>query len=386
MMEDSIDHSLFFIAKKLLTEIGIHSDFQVETIRQEASHRSYYRLLFSAPVTHLPTGGRKNSLATKDSHSVSSLILCQTHPIENEKEDDFLNIAETLAENGIPVPKVYALDATRGYMLQSDGGTGDLTALLLKSQEIQKNRDPGNGTDDPVFAQNIAILREQLLFHALELMIRLQGIDPPPVVAARFFDFDKLSFEMSFLFSKMEDALGKPPGWFSSPLFMDEVLGICKILGEAREMVFTHRDYHGRNILLQDWRDFFSNAKQRPALPCYTIVDFQDARMGTPYYDLVSLLYDPYSFVSEHEQSRCLEFFFKNSYFQKEKNLLFPQAIQRLLKALGSYFYLSNEKKMSHYRKYIPVTLRTLVRITEDLHTGRQIHDFAANLLDFLEQ
>ena len=62
-------------------------------------------------------------------------------------------------------------------------------------------------------------------------------------------------------------------------LIEHEIHQICQEL-EASPRVFCHRDLHSRNVMVKDGEQY--------------LIDFQDARMGPVFYDLVSLLEDCY--------------------------------------------------------------------------------------------
>jgi hypothetical protein len=120
---------------------------------------------------------------------------------------------------------------------------------------------------------------------------------------------------------------------------------ISQMIAEE-ERVFCHRDYHSRNLLLHKG--------------LIKMVDFQDARLGPPQYDLVSLLFDSYVVLSpllrEELLLHYLDLTGKNG---EEFRLIFDYtAIQRNLKACGTFAYLKVEKKKEGYIRYIPRTLR----------------------------
>ena len=116
---------------------------------------------------------------------------------------------------------------------------------------------------------------------------------------------------------------------------------------------FVHRDYHSRNIMVKDDR--------------LALIDFQDARLGPASYDLVSLCFDSYVPLSMD---------FRKSVFDKgvaeiaaqggveaSASILTyfrPMLLQRQLKAIGSFGYLTKEKKRGDYLKYVTPALQTL--------------------------
>jgi aminoglycoside/choline kinase family phosphotransferase len=115
--------------------------------------------------------------------------------------------------------------------------------------------------------------------------------------------------------------------------------------------VLCHRDYHSRNLMLRDGSLY--------------IIDFQDARMGPDTYDLVSLLRDSYVDINDRELDDLIAYFLalKRSddaraaadEFRRRFDLM---ALQRNLKALGTFGYQTVTRRNTVYIQYMPRTLR----------------------------
>jgi aminoglycoside/choline kinase family phosphotransferase len=105
---------------------------------------------------------------------------------------------------------------------------------------------------------------------------------------------------------------------------------------------FAHRDFHSRNMLYHE-DDIF-------------LVDFQDSLVAPVYYDLVSFAFDAYLDL------KSLRSFFLDAC--KEKGMLideeqfFLAALQRNIKALGTFGFQVMVKKNLSYKKYINRTIR----------------------------
>jgi len=124
------------------------------------------------------------------------------------------------------------------------------------------------------------------------------------------------------------------------------------IVGElaAEDRVLCHRDYHSRNLMWRDGRLF--------------IIDFQDARMGPDTYDLVSLLRDSYVDISEEALEDYIAYFLafrggtpspaETAEFRRRFDLM---ALQRNLKALGTFGYQTATRRNPVYIQYMPRTL-----------------------------
>lgn len=178
-------------------------------------------------------------------------------PPATEKNTEFADIARLLRDAGINAPRVYAVDAARGFLLLEDLGDQLLLPLL----------DP-HSVDD--------WYREA--FDILLGFARI-GLEQPRAVPARY-DRELLGEE-----------LGRFPEWFVAGLLGIELTGddrpvlaaldsllIDSALAQPR--VLVHRDFHSRNLMV--------------AGGGLAVIDFQDAVMGPVTYDLVSVLRDCY--------------------------------------------------------------------------------------------
>ena len=114
----------------------------------------------------------------------------------------------------------------------------------------------------------------------------------------------------------------------------------------AEPRVLCHRDYHSRNLMLKEGRLY--------------IIDFQDARMGPDTYDLVSLLRDSYVDISERAVEDLIAYFLAlkgAAGHEREFRQRFDvMALQRNLKALGTFGYQTAARQNPVYIQYIPRT------------------------------
>jgi hypothetical protein len=91
------------------------------------------------------------------------------------------------------------------------------------------------------------------------------------------------------------------------------------------------------------------------------MIDFQDARMGPVTYDLVSLLRDSYVDLTGRELDELIAYFLAlkggadAAEFRRRFDLM---AVQRNLKALGTFGYQTIARGNPVYIQYIPRTLQ----------------------------
>jgi aminoglycoside/choline kinase family phosphotransferase len=120
----------------------------------------------------------------------------------------------------------------------------------------------------------------------------------------------------------------------------------------------NHRDYHSWNLLIHD--------------DAVAVIDFQDALLAPPQYDLASLLNDRETdrIISPDLENQLIQYYLGKREEMGEPKID-PQeflevylltAIQRDLKVVGRFHYLDIVKGKPAYRKFIPPTLRRLKR------------------------
>jgi N-acetylmuramate 1-kinase len=162
------------------------------------------------------------------------------------------------------------------------------------------------------------------------------------------FDVEKLTWELDFFVKHFVE------GYRGERLLAAERAALAEewagIVGElaAEPRVLCHRDYHSRNLMLSDGSLY--------------IIDFQDARMGPDTYDLASLLRDSYVDLTDRELDDLIAYFLAlkgraaaADEFRRRFDLM---ALQRNLKALGTFGYQTITRQNPVYIQYMPRTLR----------------------------
>ncbi|MBI2876196.1 MAG: phosphotransferase [Candidatus Tectomicrobia bacterium] len=288
-----------------------------------ASDRRYFRILFGKPLSNGFRGG-------------SSLILMKLAQAPSPPEIPYTNVLRHLQRHQIPVPQLYTYDPQKGAALLED--LGDRTL----EEEVKRPTDPE--------AERAYYVK------AIDLILRMQleashGKEADCVAFALAFDLPKLMEELEFFLTHTVAGLWQreiSPA--HRPVLQGQLLAICQILAD-QPRYFTHRDYHSRNIMVQagDLR----------------IVDFQDARMGPCQYDLVSLLRDSYVYLGEEWVEELMEYYVERKEAlegvridrQEFRRVFDLMALQRNLKALGTFGYQKVAKGNDRFLENIPLTL-----------------------------
>jgi N-acetylmuramate 1-kinase len=248
----------------------------------------------------------------------------------------FVAVRRLMADVPLPVPAILHHSDPLGIIGLQDLGDVTLQAHL------------GAATPD----QHAALYRQAVSFIA-RLQVRgaeLASDEYPPYGIA--FDTEKLTWELEFFVKHFLIAYrGASPGAAARAALAAEWSAIVEELAAERR-VLCHRDYHSRNLMLHEGSLY--------------IIDFQDARMGPDTYDLVSLLRDSYVDLTSHHVDELIAYFLalrhgaagvtgeEAAEYTRRFDLM---ALQRNLKALGTFGYQTVARGNTVYLQYIPRTM-----------------------------
>jgi aminoglycoside/choline kinase family phosphotransferase len=274
----------------------------------------------------------------------------------------FVLVSRLLCAVPLPVPQLLDHSNALGIIAQQDLGDVTLQAHL------------GAATAD----EHAALYRDAVSFIAL-LQKRgdeLRSDAYPPYRIA--FDTDKLSWELEFFYKYfLRQYRGMSPPLHVQQALSEEWSAIVEELA-SEPRVLCHRDYHSRNLMLHAGALF--------------IIDFQDARMGPDTYDLASLLRDSYVDLTSSHVDDLIAYFLAVKHggqvstdvateFRRRFDVM---ALQRNLKALGTFGYQTVTRGNPVYIQYIPRTLNYVrTNLAKYPRFGR-LHDLLAGLIDEL--
>lgn len=248
----------------------------------------------------------------------------------------FVAVARLMREMALPVPAILHHSDPLGIIGLEDLGDVTLQAHL--------------GAAPP--SVHAALYRE-----AVSLIARLQqrgaelASNEYPLYSIAF-DVEKLTWELEFFVRHFLIAYkGASLDDAAREALREEWAPIAAELA-AEPRVLCHRDYHSRNLMLHEGRLY--------------IIDFQDARMGPDTYDLASLLRDSYVDFEPHQVDDLIAFFLalvkgpsgvtreESREFRRRFDLM---ALQRNLKALGTFGYQTTTRGNPVYIQYMPRTI-----------------------------
>lgn len=312
---------------------GESSGTALTLVTGDASNRRYFRMVWAG----------------------KSYIVAEAPP-ETEKNPEFIAIQSILADAQVPVPRIFAADIKRGYLLLEDLGDQSLLPAL------------DDHSVDAWYHKAQGILRKMAA-------VDLDSID----IAA--YDHALFSEELS-RFSE----------WFVTGL-LDYTL--CEsereiiarfsavLLKSALEqpLVLVHRDFHSRNLMIVEGQDL-------------VLIDFQDAVTGPVTYDIASLIKDCYirwpqpqvdqwALAYKHQLEGLVDLQgVSDGHFLRWFDVM---ALQRHVKVLGTFARLYLRDGKASYLADLPMVLG-YVHETLGRYAGQEAsfaefsHWFAQNL------
>jgi len=307
---------------------------EIAPLAGDASSRSYFRvskaergaILMSAPpgaeTSACPPGATPEERRALGYNAEARLAGPNLHA--------FTAIAETLRSAGLSAPEIYAADAGNGLALIEDLGDG-------------------------LFAKVVGDIPEATLYkNAVDVLLHLHGETPAPphTDAFRMLDYDGLALEAEadlLLDWYWPLKKGTAPGDDEASEYRDLFSGLLSRLSPPRVMVL--RDYHAENLLWLPKRDGVKRVG---------LIDFQDGLVGSPAYDLVSLLEDARrdvdeglaeSMMTRYAEGMKAQAGFEIDQFRDECAIL---ALQRNAKILGIFARLAERDGKRRYLDLLP--------------------------------
>ena len=267
------------------------TDAQISPVAGDASFRRYFRV---------------------NSATRGKAILMDAPP-PHEDPQPFLDIAQYLTGHQFRAPEIYGTDLTRGLVLLEDFG----------DRRMREHLD-----DHP--ADEAQIYRA-----AIDTIVRLAAT---PAADAQPYDMATYLREVQLLTEWYMPAMGLS---CDANAFDQMWVDALAPLASCQDVTVL-RDYHAENIMLLD------DGEQG-------IIDFQDALVGHPAYDLVSLLQDARRDVRPEIEADMLAYYLTAAnpgpYFDAHYALL---GAQRNTKIIGIFTRLWKRDGKERYLSFLP--------------------------------
>jgi len=246
-------------------------------------------------------------------------------------------INQLLRNNKILTPKLYTYNYPKGIIVIEDFGDLSFYKILLK----KKNKLP-------------------IYKKLIDLLIKIQRIKPKSKIKNIHNGSHKLKkYSNKYLFRESNLFFD----WYL-PLFLSKKRALNikrdanKILSKLYNRLnfsnsyFVHRDYHVQNLMKVGKK--------------IGVIDSQDALIGNPAYDLVSLVDDVRIKTSTKLKNQIYNYYLKKtSKIHKTNSKKFLEdfkilSVQRSLKIIGIFSRLFIRDKKKRYLKFIPYTWQLL--------------------------
>jgi aminoglycoside/choline kinase family phosphotransferase len=263
------------------------------------------------------------------------------------EEQTYLDVSELFAANSLPVAEIYSFDEKLGIIVQEDLGDTILRDVLTNSD---------------------AAARETLIDESIRLIARIQAatgsaFDTDSVASRLKFDTEKLLWELSFFREHYFGTLRKIQlDHAEEGALHSEFYSLSQML-EKRATVLCHRDFHAANLMVDPKGQL-------------RIIDHQDARIGSPTYDLVSLLLDRVLKAPENNWLASKQRLLINQRIDlgldqlDEHEFAYEfrlQTIQRCLKAVGTFSFQSVNRGKTYFLPFIKPMFEIVLRALSEL-------------------
>jgi len=313
--------------QKFLTEHLGHTDFTLEPIKKGGSDREFFRV-------SLPHG--------------DSFIFMH-YGDEVAENAHWAGINKFMTSLKINMPRIIIRDVPRHFILLEDLGDVDLWSLRFEPWEERRG----------------------YYFQALTQIYRLHSFDlkslPADVQLSEAYGPRLYKWEHDYFLENLVWEVCRIKLRSADAAKLNQELNTLSEYLQKIEPSLIHRDFQSQNIMIKN---------ERPVL-----IDFQGMRKGCLFYDLGSLICDPYVTFQDEERNELLDFYYElmNPAYSRDEFIqnFWMGSVQRLLQALGAYGFLGLRKNRPAFLHYIPNGLENLLMAVDNVSGLEQLNDLA---------
>lgn len=276
----------------------------------------------AANVAPLPGDASFRSYYRVTRNDGSSAMLMHAPP-PHEDPRPFLSVARWLDDNGLRAPQVISEDAAAGWVLLEDFGDWRLREWL-----------DANPADEG-----------RLYETAVDTLVGLHRLPPGPFEVYDLAEYQREAGLFTEWYCTGAGLLVDERGWRDA-----WNLVLAPVLTRQVPGVVVLKDYHAENIML-------------PPDGTQGLIDFQDALVGHPAYDLVSLLQDARRDVSPAlEQAMLSRYIAAAGHPADFEGDYARLGAQRNVKIVGVFTRLAKRDGKARYLELIPRVWKLLER------------------------
>ena len=313
--------------QKFLTEYLGHADFKLDPIKKGGSDRQFFRV----------------TLPDKTS------FIFMHYGDEVEENAHWININRFMASLDISVPRIIAQDVSRHFILLEDLGDVDLWSKRFLP-----------------WAQ-----RRDYYFQVLTQIHRLHSFElkslPADLQLSESYGSGLYKWEHDYFLENLVGEVCKIKLSLADAAKLNKELDVLSARMQKIEPSLIHRDFQSQNIMIKN---------DRPVM-----IDFQGMRKGCLFYDLGSLICDPYVTFDDEERNELIEFYYElmNPAYSRDEFVLnfWMGSVQRLLQALGAYGFLGLKKNKPAFLHHIGNGLENLLIAIDNVSGLESLNNLA---------
>ncbi len=294
----------------------------IEAITKGGSDRCFYRL-------SLPDG---------------KSYLFMAYGRHQEENAYWADIAAFLAALGVSVPAVYGPDPERGFVLMEDLGDRELWSYRHEPWDVRRD----------LYRK---VLKRISPLHAFVGCSPTKGkrggavaMSPPLPKTMRGYNRELYRWEHEYFLTQfVGDVCGITLSGREGAVLKEELESLTgRLLVTGPPLV--HRDLQSQNIMICRGEPVF--------------IDFQGLRPGSLFYDLGSLLCDPYVPLTAEEREDLLRYAYElltlDMDWTRFREGFLGGSAQRLMQALGAFGFLGLKKGKEGFLTHIPRGIENL--------------------------
>ena len=303
------------VIAKFLGQYGIDEECAISLAGMAGSRRAYFRL--------------RQGLRT---------FIVLVSPPDDADFGRFLRITQFYRLMHFPVPMVYCIDDAAHQVALEDLGDRRLYDLVRSGDSVRE--------------------AYQKVVHLLvDLQTRcFQWHTECPDIRSRIFDTHDLLWESGYYTAQYLQGHRGLVFAAGEKEALDAVFGELARRVDAQTKSIMHRDFQSQNLMIQ-----FDGTVR--------VIDYQGSRLGSIYYDLASLLLDPYVMLPDDDVEEILRYYHAKSLsplpFSEMTEQFLLAGAQRIMQALGAYCFLSRVKGLPQFEVHIGPGEKRLAWIVE---------------------
>lgn len=313
--------------QKILSDHLNAKDFELVPIKKGGSDRSFFRVC----------------LPDKTS------FIFMHYGNEVEENAHWVDIDKFLARLDIAVPRLIAQDALQHFILLED--LNDVDLWSQRALPWVERRD--------YYFQVLTQIRH---LHSYPLAQIPANLKLSESYSPRLYNWEHDYFLKNLA---GEVCKIKPPSSLLKEL-KKELESLSTRLQKI-EPCLIHRDFQSQNIMIKNGKT--------------VLIDFQGMRQGCLFYDLGSLICDPYVTFTAEERNELINFYYNLMgpavSLDEFVNNFWMGSVQRLLQALGAYGFLGLKKNKPAFLGHIGNGLENLLIAVDNVSGLEQLNDLA---------